>query len=78
MTMQLMLVGIKKVEFKDGGVKYKHLFLSDRDRIYLGWADDESRRSEVVDSDTFDPARARTQTVQIDEKDGKPTYKVIL
>jgi len=78
MTMQLMLVGVKRVEFKDGGVKFKHLFLSDRDKIYLGWSDTDTLSNQVVDSDQFDATRAQARPVEIDERDGKVTYKVIL
>lgn len=78
MTMRLVLVGIKKVEFKDGGIKYKHMFISERERMLLGWGDDDSLRDQVIDIDHYDDARARVWNVEIDERDGKVTHKVIL
>jgi len=78
MTMKLMLIGVKKVEFKDGGVKYKNIFLSERNKAYLGWSDTDELANQVVDSDTYDETRAHSRAVEMDARDDKVTYKVIL
>jgi len=76
----VILIDVKPVEFNDDGelnTKYKHLFLDEKNACLVGWAD-HPMDAEVVNSASYDRARARDVEVRMDEFQGKLRYRVVI
>lgn len=78
MTIKLCLIGIKKVDFKDGATKYKYVFIGEAGTIMTGWNDEQKYQDLVLASDSYDETRARAWQVEADEFQGKLRYRVVV
>jgi len=82
MKLKLCLVAIKTFVGKEGDQKRKLIFISETDKPYVGYADPEQITPEiealVVDTNTFNPERARAWEVTQDVYGDKLTYRVVV
>lgn len=80
MIKDLMLLDKKRIEFKDGQVKIKHLFVDENQKAFTGWSDEGEELSDdlISSSDKFSKERARAFNVELDEYDGKMRSRVDL
>lgn len=85
MIMKLCLVSCEPTKLKDKqsgeeSIRYKYLFLSEKENVMVGWHDERLSwvDKELVDSNTYQSARARAYAVKLDSFNGKLTYKVAL
>lgn len=85
MIMKLCLISCEPTKLKDKtsgeeSIRYKYLFLSEKETVMIGWADERLSwvDKELVDSNTYQEARARAYAVKLDSFNGKLTYKVAL
>jgi len=83
--MKLCLVSCEPVELKDKEtgekkIRYKYLFLSENETVMIGWHDNKLAWAvkDLLDSNTYQAARARAYAVKLDSFNGKLTYKVAL
>lgn len=83
--MKLCLVSCEPVKLtdRDTGEKktrYKYLFLSEKETIVTGWHDAKLPwvDAALVDSNTYQAARARAYAVKLDSFNEKLVYKVAL
>lgn len=80
-TLRLMLISLEPIKFKNDDeetIRYKYIFLSETGKAYTAFHDEKVYPERVVDSSTYDDARAHVYKVTPREWEGKLSYKVDL
>lgn len=80
MTLKLTLLTIGQYTGKDGEEMAKCIFMSEQNKVYLGYmkADQVTPQLEqlITNGDSYVPERARAFEVRMDSYNDKLTYKV--